>query len=194
MKEIYLAGGCFWGLQKFFDQFDGVVSTEVGYANGPDCRDGHWPTYEEVCRSSGHAETVKITYDEKRIGSPCRSCSVFISWSSTLCLSTDRGMTGESSTAQESILRTVSSCRRYVLSTMRSRNRQGNPLLWNWNRSGTSFPQRTTTRNIWRKIPGATATFPTGITILQTGNEVPADDTLCLPGLHETWQSRRLIL
>ena len=60
MKEIYLAGGCFWGLQKFFDQFDGVVSTEVGYANGPDNRDGHSPTYEEVCRSSGHAETVKI--------------------------------------------------------------------------------------------------------------------------------------
>ena len=70
MKEIYLAGGCFWGLQKFFDQFDGVVSTEVGYANGPDNRDGHSPTYEEVCRSSGHAETVKIIYDEKRISLP----------------------------------------------------------------------------------------------------------------------------
>ncbi|MBQ5522181.1 MAG: peptide-methionine (S)-S-oxide reductase, partial [Oscillospiraceae bacterium] len=36
MKTIYLAGGCFWGMQKFFDQFDGVVETEVGYANGPD--------------------------------------------------------------------------------------------------------------------------------------------------------------
>ena len=33
MKTIYLAGGCFWGVQKFFDQFDGVFSTEVGYAN-----------------------------------------------------------------------------------------------------------------------------------------------------------------
>ena len=32
-KTIYLAGGCFWGVQKFFDQFDGVVSIEVGYAN-----------------------------------------------------------------------------------------------------------------------------------------------------------------
>ena len=36
MGTIYLAGGCFWGLQKFFDQFDGVIRTEVGYANGPD--------------------------------------------------------------------------------------------------------------------------------------------------------------
>ena len=61
MKEIYLAGGCFWGLQKFFDQFDGIVSTEVGYANGPDRK----PSYEEVCSDSGHAETVRIRYDEK---------------------------------------------------------------------------------------------------------------------------------
>ena len=64
MRTIYLAGGCFWGLQKYFDQFDGVCETEVGYANGP----GRAPSYEEVCRNSGHAETVKIVYDETRIG------------------------------------------------------------------------------------------------------------------------------
>ena len=63
MKEIYLAGGCFWGVQLFFDQFHGVVSTEVGYANGPDTA----PSYQDVCRSSGHAETVRIRYDESRI-------------------------------------------------------------------------------------------------------------------------------
>ena len=63
MKTIYLAGGCFWGVQKYFDQFDGVLSTEVGYANGPDKA----PTYEEVCADSGHAETVRISYDENRI-------------------------------------------------------------------------------------------------------------------------------
>ena len=63
MERIYLAGGCFWGLQKFFDQFAGVERTEVGYANGPD----RAPSYEDVCRDSGHAETVKIEYDESRI-------------------------------------------------------------------------------------------------------------------------------
>ena len=63
MKTIYLAGGCFWGVQKFFDQFDGVISTEVGYANGPE----EAPTYQDVCQSSGHAETVKVVYDESRI-------------------------------------------------------------------------------------------------------------------------------
>ena len=63
MKTIYLAGGCFWGVQKYFDQFNGVVSTEVGYANGPDKA----PGYQDVCAGSGHAETVKIVYDEKQI-------------------------------------------------------------------------------------------------------------------------------
>ena len=60
MDTIYLAGGCFWGLQKFLDQFDGVIRTEVGYANGPDTA----PTYREVCRNSGHAETVRVDYDD----------------------------------------------------------------------------------------------------------------------------------
>jgi len=63
MKTIYLAGGCFWGMQQFFDQFGGVLRTEVGYANGPD----RAPSYEEVCRDSGHAETVRIDYNENLI-------------------------------------------------------------------------------------------------------------------------------
>ena len=63
MKTIYLAGGCFWGVQRYFDQFEGVLHTEVGYANGPD----NAPTYQDVCNSSGHAETVKIEYNEEII-------------------------------------------------------------------------------------------------------------------------------
>ncbi len=63
MRTIYLAGGCFWGMQKFFDQFEGVLSTQVGYANGPD----RAPTYKEVCSDSGHAETVRIEYDEEKL-------------------------------------------------------------------------------------------------------------------------------
>ena len=63
MKTIYLAGGCFWGVQKFFDQFDGVLETETGYANGPEQQ----PSYQDVCANSGHAETVKIVYDPEVI-------------------------------------------------------------------------------------------------------------------------------
>ena len=66
MKTIYLAGGCFWGVQKYLDQFDGVIYTETGYANGPD----QSPSYEEVCNNSGHAETVKVEYDENRMSLP----------------------------------------------------------------------------------------------------------------------------
>ena len=61
MKTIYLAGGCFWGMQKFFDQFGGVIRTTVGYANG----NTEHPSYEDVKKKhSGHAETVRIDFDE----------------------------------------------------------------------------------------------------------------------------------
>lgn len=63
-KEIYLAGGCFWGLEKYFSQVKGITNTEVGYANGK-TQD---PTYEDVCyRKTEHAETVKISYDPDQI-------------------------------------------------------------------------------------------------------------------------------
>ena len=62
-RIIYLAGGCFWGVQKFFDQFAGVIRTETGYANGPT----EEPAYEDVCNGSGHAETVRVEYDETLI-------------------------------------------------------------------------------------------------------------------------------
>ena len=63
MKTIYLAGGCFWGVQKFFDQFDGVTETETGYANGPTEN----PGYRDVCADSGHAETVRVVFDDNVI-------------------------------------------------------------------------------------------------------------------------------
>ena len=64
-REIYLAGGCFWGTEHFFKLIDGVVETQVGYANGT----VENPTYEQVCtHTTGHAETVKVVYDPERIG------------------------------------------------------------------------------------------------------------------------------
>lgn len=61
MKTIYLAGGCFWGMQRFLDSAKGVKETVVGYANGRTEN----PTYEQVKHeNTGHAETVKVVYDE----------------------------------------------------------------------------------------------------------------------------------
>ena len=60
MKQIYLAGGCFWGTQHFFKQIEGVIETQVGFANGHTQN----PTYKEVYTdTTGYAETVRITYD-----------------------------------------------------------------------------------------------------------------------------------
>lgn len=67
MKTIYLAGGCFWGVEKYFSMIPGVKATEAGYANGSTAN----PTYEQVCREgTGHAETVKVVYDPQQVTLP----------------------------------------------------------------------------------------------------------------------------
>lgn len=64
MKEIYFAGGCFWGTEHYFKQINGVISTEVGYANGNTLE----PTYEEVYTdTTGYAECVKVVYNPSDI-------------------------------------------------------------------------------------------------------------------------------
>ena len=64
MAEIYLAGGCFWGTEKYIREIHGVTETDVGYANGKTEN----PSYEDVCqRNTGHAETVHVVYDSQKI-------------------------------------------------------------------------------------------------------------------------------
>ena len=59
-KEIYFAGGCFWGTEHFFKQIEGVLETEVGFANGHTEN----PTYKEVYTDqTGFAETVYVKYN-----------------------------------------------------------------------------------------------------------------------------------
>lgn len=60
LHTIYLAGGCFWGIEAYMKKLPGVRDTDVGYANG----NTENPTYEQVCYdNTGHAETVKVVYD-----------------------------------------------------------------------------------------------------------------------------------
>ena len=58
LKEIYFAGGCFWGMQGYFKRVKGVIQTNTGYANGKTDQ----TTYKEL-KESDHAETVQIFYD-----------------------------------------------------------------------------------------------------------------------------------
>lgn len=63
LKEIWLAGGCFWGVEAYMSRIYGVYDVTTGYANGNTKR----PTYEEVCAgNTGFAETVHVLYDPER--------------------------------------------------------------------------------------------------------------------------------
>lgn len=61
-KTIYLAGGCFWGVEGYFQRINGVVNTETGYANGKT----NDTDYEHI-GITDHAETVKVEYDRSKI-------------------------------------------------------------------------------------------------------------------------------
>lgn len=63
-KDIYFAGGCFWGTEHIFKRIPGVLDTTVGYANGS----MENPSYEDVCyKDTEHRETVKVTYDDTKL-------------------------------------------------------------------------------------------------------------------------------
>lgn len=60
MASIYLAGGCFWGVEKYMSLVAGVSDAQAGYANGH----ADSPTYTEVCTGrTGYTETVRVDYD-----------------------------------------------------------------------------------------------------------------------------------
>ncbi|MBQ6334250.1 MAG: peptide-methionine (S)-S-oxide reductase MsrA [Erysipelotrichaceae bacterium] len=64
MKKIYLAGGCFWGVEHYLSLLNGVIQTTVGYANS----DIEAPSYEDLkAHRSLASETVEVVYDENII-------------------------------------------------------------------------------------------------------------------------------
>ena len=64
-KEIYFAGGCFWGIEKLFQSIDGVLDAQSGYANG---KEDIIPDYKKVLGGdTGYRETVKVIYDESKV-------------------------------------------------------------------------------------------------------------------------------
>lgn len=65
LEKVYFAGGCFWGVEAYFEQIPGVYETSTGYANGT----GTNPTYMDVIQGDeGFAETVEVIYDADKVG------------------------------------------------------------------------------------------------------------------------------
>ncbi len=62
MSEIYLAGGCFWGMEAYFEEIVGVLETSVGYANGQVAT-----TNYQLIHQTDHAETVQVVYDPDQV-------------------------------------------------------------------------------------------------------------------------------
>lgn len=61
IQKAYFAGGCFWGVEYYFQNLLGVISTKVGYMGGQT----ETPTYEEVSHgNTGHTETLEVIFDE----------------------------------------------------------------------------------------------------------------------------------
>ena len=64
MKEIILAGGCFWGVEAYFKQLKGVLNTSVGYVDG----NYRNPSYKDVCSSKAtHTEACQVFYEPSQI-------------------------------------------------------------------------------------------------------------------------------
>lgn len=62
INEIYLAGGCFWGVEGYFAQIEGVTQTRVGYSNGTTKE----TTYQEI-KKTDHAEVIYLKYDNEKV-------------------------------------------------------------------------------------------------------------------------------
>ncbi len=159
-QVIYLAMGCFWGVERIFWRQPGVVVTAAGYMGGYTPH----PTYEETCTGlTGHAETVQVVYDPTLVSAeallavfwenhdptqgPRQGNDIGTAYRSAIYWTTPEQEAAALATrdAFQTVLTATGSGR--------SRPRSGRQRM-----PGSSTSPRTTTRAICTRIPAATAT------------------------------------
>ena len=151
MQVAVLAGGCFWGVQGVFQHMKGVTSAVSGYAGG-DKKSAHYNMVS--AGTTGHAETVRITFDPRQI-SYGRILQVFFSVAHDPTQLNRQGRTPARNIARPSSPRTPSrrrSPRRISISSTRPAcsTRRSSPRS---SRSRASTPRRSTIRTFWCRIP-----------------------------------------
>mgnify|MGYP000920531866 CR=1 FL=1 len=73
-EEAFFAGGCFWGVEHWFEREPGVLAAESGYMGGSKAN----PGYRQVCDGdTGHAETVRVTFDPAKTSYEKLACLFF---------------------------------------------------------------------------------------------------------------------
>jgi uncharacterized NAD-dependent epimerase/dehydratase family protein len=153
MATIYLAGGCFWGVEKYMASVRGVLNAEAGYANGTT----ESPTYRDVVKGdTGYTETVRVDYDPEVAPLPFLLELFYEAIDPTR--STGKATTWAPSIAAASITPTLRTARS---SNARSRNSRSNTTCRSSSRpsrSQATHRPRSTTRTTWTRPPGDTAT------------------------------------
>ena len=163
LKEIYLAGGSFWGTEHYLKQIDGVVDTEVGFANGTTAN----PTYKEVCTDkTGFAETVHVTYDPAKVSLKFLLEMYFKAIDPTSI-----------STAPASITPTRMTRRLSTRSLPKSRSTSTERLLLRTSLYRASTRRRITIRIISTRIPTATAICRKACSSLRARQRTQRNDT-----------------
>ena len=157
LREIYLAGGCYWGTEKFLASLQGVTQTEVGFANGF----VKVPSYDTVKHTeTGHAETVHVTYDDKEL-----PLEMLLELFYNIIDPTSLNKQGLDAGTQYGRAFIPWMTRIWPLPGVRWRScKPGltSPLSWNASRWTASIRQRNITRSIWIETRTGIAMFRWG--------------------------------
>lgn len=157
LREIYLAGGCYWGTEKFLASLQGVMQTEVGFANGF----VKAPSYDTVkYTETGHAETVHVTYDDKEL--PLETLLELFYNIIDPTLLNKQGL--DAGTQYRTGIYTVDDADLAVARRSLEKLKPGltSPLSWNASRWTASIRQRNIIRSIWIETRTGIAMFRWG--------------------------------